>query len=365
MVYCLFYELVRVALGNQRCLSKTPTEKEWRQLFAMAEKQAIDGITYDALAVLAKHGQKPTVDVLLDWFSYAKQIKEQNKIINQRCKDVTELFTHAGFKTCILKGQGNALMYPNPLSRVSGDIDIWVKGNRKDIKNFVISQYPDAVEDNKHIQFPVFQDIPVEVHYKPRYSSVPKYEKRLQIWFEEQADIQFNNFVSISGTLDKNVCVPTPLFNFIQQMSHMMGHFISEGLGMRHLIDYYFVLKFLDTSDDIDYVFLFKHLGMYRFASGIMWIEHTVLGLDEKLMLVPESEKIGIIILEEVMSGGNFGHNRKENSLRNQKIFKRGLIDIKRLLKFFSVQPSEVLFRILYKLTNIKSFKEAINQIFS
>ncbi len=52
----LFYELVRVALGTQDRLSRTPTEEEWRMLFDMAEKQAVDGITYEALAVLAKQG---------------------------------------------------------------------------------------------------------------------------------------------------------------------------------------------------------------------------------------------------------------------------------------------------------------------
>ncbi len=57
----LFYDLVRVALGNQECLSRTPTAEEWAWLLEMAEKQAVDGITYSALEVLTLHGQKPTV----------------------------------------------------------------------------------------------------------------------------------------------------------------------------------------------------------------------------------------------------------------------------------------------------------------
>ncbi len=128
MDYSLFYELVRVALGNQKCLSKSPSEEEWIQLFDMAEKQCVDGITYQALEILAKQEQKPAEDVMLNWFSYAEQIKEQNRIVNQRCVDITKLFVEAGFRTCILKGQGNARMYPYPLTRVPGDIDIWVIG---------------------------------------------------------------------------------------------------------------------------------------------------------------------------------------------------------------------------------------------
>ena len=38
-------------------------------------------------------------------------------------------YTHLredGLRCCILKGQGNALMYPNPYSRTPGDIDVWI-----------------------------------------------------------------------------------------------------------------------------------------------------------------------------------------------------------------------------------------------
>ena len=44
---------------------------------------------------------------------------------------VSEWFRKKGFRTCILKGQGNAMMYPNPCSRTPGDFDIWVEGGDK------------------------------------------------------------------------------------------------------------------------------------------------------------------------------------------------------------------------------------------
>ncbi len=356
MDYSLFYELVRVVLGNQRCLSKTPTEKEWSQLFAMAEIQAVDGITYDALAVLSKHGQKPTEDVLLDWFSYAEQIKEQNRIVNQRCKDITELFANAGFKTCILKGQGNARMYPNPLARVSGDIDIWVKGSRREIKEFVLARCPDAEDGDMHIQFPIFDDVPVEVHYKPRYSPVPKYNKRLQRWFDDQAEEQFSHVVSLTGSSEIKISVPTVSFNVVHQMSHMMGHLFVEGIGLKQFVDYYFVLQRLhDEGVSQNYHDLFDYLGLLKFACGVMWIEKELLGLDEKYLIVEPSEKIGRLIENEIEQGGNFGHyDERYTRIREKGLLARGAADIYRLLTMANHFPADTFWKIVGKIENQK-----------
>ncbi len=386
----LFYELVRVALGNQKCLSKTPTEEEWGLLFAMAEKQAVDGITYEALTVLAKQGQRPPEDILLDWFSYAEQVKEQNRIVNRRCEEVTELFAKAGFKTCILKGQGNGLMYGGRclkddgrckmydgrgkedeqlgMLRVPGDIDIWVDGSRKEIRDFVVARCPDAQDGDMHIQFPIFDDVPVEVHYKPRYSPVPKYNKRLQRWFGEQAEEQFSHVVSLPGSTVMNVCVPTVSFNVVHQMSHMMGHLFVEGIGLRQLVDYYFLLRYMVEDGrgmKEDVAETFEYLGMLKFARGVMWIEKELLGLDGRYLIAEPSEKIGRLIQKEIEEGGNFGHyDERYNMIREKGLLARGLVDIYRLVCLMHYFPADTFWKIInkienqrWKLKNLKSFQ--------
>ena len=36
-----FFELIRVAIGHQVCLSRTPSADGWCELYAMAKKQAV------------------------------------------------------------------------------------------------------------------------------------------------------------------------------------------------------------------------------------------------------------------------------------------------------------------------------------
>ncbi len=358
----LFYELVQIAVGTKEgVLSRTPSEKEWYRLFEIAQKQAVVGMSFVALDKLATYGQKPPIALLYEWLGLSEQIKNQNQLLNRKCGEITKIFADAGFRTCILKGQGNAMKYPEPLLRTSGDIDVWVEGNRDDIRSFVVSKFPNAIDGDMHIEFPIFGDVPVEIHYKPRYSSVPKYENRLQTWFDEQANEQFSHTVILDGS---DICVPTAKFNAIQQMSHMMGHFISEGIGMRHLLDYYYVLKQLHNEGvKENFISLFNHLGMLKFARGMMWIEKEILGLNEECLIVPTSENVGKIILVGMMDGGNFGFYRADNIERKSSIGKRGIIDAWRLLKIMPVQPSEVICRLGDKIFNVSSMKLAVKGI--
>ncbi len=316
----------------------------------MAQKQAVAGIAVDALERLQTLGVKPPTELLFQWIGLAQQIEQQNRIVNLRCQEITELFASNGFRTCILKGQGNGRMYPNALRRTSGDIDIWVEGTRKEIRVFVISRCPDAQDGNMHIEFPIFNDVPVEVHYKPSFDVRGKYDKRLQEWFTTLAEEQFNNKIDFEGG---QVCFPTLEFNVIHQMSHIMNHFFVEGIGMRHFVDYYYVLTNTDlTNRRTDVIDTIRYLGLEKFARGVMWIERDILGIDEDYLLFEPSEKIGKLMLHEMMEGGNFGHHDQRYKGRQRGLIARGMADTYRLLKLFPAFPQESLWKIWNKIEN-------------
>lgn len=63
----------------------------------------------------------------MKWMALALQIERRNALLNEQCRKLTEQYGHDGFSTCILKGQGNLLNYPEELRdrRQCGDIDLW------------------------------------------------------------------------------------------------------------------------------------------------------------------------------------------------------------------------------------------------
>lgn len=347
-----YYELVQVALGSREKLTQTPLEKDWTHFFVLSQKQAVAGVVFTALDKLSNIGQKPPLNLLFEWIGLSEQIKAQNEILNSRSREITSLFAEAGFRSCILKGQGNALMYPNPLTRTPGDIDIWVEGERSTIKNFVLSRCPNAKDGPLHITFPIYKDVEIEVHYIPRKTSIPRYNTRLQRWISERADKQFSNNVLLN---ERYISVPTLTFNTVFQMSHIMGHFFVEGIGLKQFVDYYFLLKKLHCEGcEKNFEELFNYLGMLKFAHGVMWIEKEVLGLEPECLIVCEDEKIGRIILKEIEEGGNFGQHDERYTIRRKGVIGRGVADLYRLLKLFWYFPENVIWKVIRKAENQK-----------
>lgn len=347
----LFFELIQVALGSKAVLSHTPSVEKWREIYHQAEKQAVLGISFQGVQQLKERQQYPPKELLFKWFAVAEQIKKQNILAFRRSSEITKLFAESGFRSCILKGQGNALMYPNPYSRTSGDIDIWVDGSREKINNFVKTRLPDAFEQEHHIDYPVFDDVPVEVHYNPCTLLSPAANIKFLRWCLSIKDTQMSHEVALPSDMGK-ICVPTAEFNVIFQMAHIMIHFFIEGIGLRHFIDYYYVLK--TNTNHIYIANLFEELGLMRFARGVMWIEKECLGLEDKYLLVEPDERRGKVILEEMLEGGNFGHHDERYKSRNKGYIARGITDVYRLLKLSTVFPSESMWKIYRKLENQK-----------
>lgn len=350
----MFFELLRVSLGTGVKLSHVPSRNEWIEIYDISHKQAVEGVMLAGVERLPVD-QRPPQALLLQWIGVMENIKAQNLLLNRRSMNVTALFADAGFRSCILKGQGNARMYINPLIRKPGDIDIWVDGSRKNINSFVTARCPEAHDGEKHIDFPYFRDVVVEVHYKPVYTSIPRYNKRMQAWVNEQANLQFSNQVTLLGDINNSVCVPTTTFNVVYQMSHIMGHFFVEGIGMKQFVDYFYVLKKIQKEGcSSDFEKLFKHLGLLKFARGVMWIEHECLGLGKGFLLFEQDYRIGKIILKEMLSGGNFGQYDERYKIRKLGLWTRGFTDCFRLLTLAIYFPQESLWKILRKVENQK-----------
>lgn len=347
----LFFELIQVALGQKESLTKNPSEQEWEAMFDMAKKQAVVGIAFLSLNKLAEIGQKPPLPLLYEWIGLSEQIKARNKLVNSRCIEITKLFADAGFRSCILKGQGNAMMYSNPLARNPGDIDLWVWGDRCEITKFVKDRIPSAFEQYHHIVFPIYDDVLVEVHYTPGRLLSPKYNKRFQEWCD---NYKRNDNQPIDDSLDFNI--PTVGFNVVYQIVHIMTHFFVEGIGLRHFIDYYYVLvkvneerlKVKEIQDTL------RWLGLEKFAKGVMWIEKECMNLPDEYLILDSDEKLGKVILNEMMEGGNFGHHDARYALRKKGYLMRGITDTYRLIKLAKYFPSESIWKIVRKIENQK-----------
>lgn len=348
----MYFSFIRYAIGSNDLVPDV-SAINWKDFLVFCQKQSITGVVFDGVKRYeAQEKLCIPKEILFEWVGLAEQIKYRNILTNRRCVELTEIFREAGFESCILKGQGNALLYPNTLSRTPGDIDIWVNGERGQVIDFVKERTTNVFEQYHHIDFPIFQDVPVEVHFTPANLTHPRYKKLFQKYAESVFDTENHHKVLLPNE-SIQVSVSTLDFNIVYQMAHMMTHFFDEGVGLRHLIDYYFVLKNL-RLDSEEVQKRFKQFGLLKFAKGVMWIEKCLLGLDDKFLVVEPSEKIGRVIIHEVLEGGNFGKHDTRYVLRNYGLLGRAVSDGYRLLTLFTIFPSEVVWKLIWKIKNQK-----------
>jgi hypothetical protein len=246
--------------------------------------------------------QRPPKDVLLQWSGFV-QVIEQNAIAMANASaDAVEYIRGKGFACTLLKGSAVGRYYPNPNRRQSGDIDVWLDGGRMRIYDFARKFDKDGKlygVNYQHIHFHLFDDIPLEVHIWPSCLSNPLHNKR------------FHQFCAIHHPV-MGQSMPSLAFDRVFILMHCYNHMTGNGVGLRQIMDYYFVLKNLSNKNSsitryaIETV---QEFGLERFAKGLMWVMHEALGLPKEWMLWEPDEKEGRYILSQVMQCGNFGHH--------------------------------------------------------
>lgn len=320
---------------------------DWQGLHDFAVKQAIEGMVFRGVERLGKDVGIPQ-ELLYNWFAESEQIRWRNGVVNEVATELVQRFSRDGFRSCILKGQGNAMMYPDPLSRTSGDIDVWLEGNRKDILNYVRSILPNAPFQYHHVDLPPLKDVSIEVHFIPSFFSNPLQNKRMQTFFREQADAQFSHLVQLPGC-EGHVAVPTDEFNLVYQMTHIMRHVFDEGIGIRQLMDYYFLLK-KDIAEEVrrQAAGTLRRLGMERFASAVMYVLQHLFGMEDSLLLVEPNKRLGKVMLEEVSHTGNFGQHEDRFSSHPETGLGFATTVMHRLPRLIRYFPVETLSRPLF-----------------
>ena len=235
-------------LGKKVDMSMVVAKIDWRQLYTFASRQALLGFCFDGIKRLTKEfseelKQNPMGrDLLMTWMGAAQQIRRQNMKVNAVAGKLYSKFREDGLRCCILKGQGNALMYPNAYSRNPGDIDVWVNASKEDITEYAKRHFNLEDDIRFHHLETSLDGVPVELHFFPCTMNNPIYNARLQKWFKRNADLQCSNVVSLPDGIGE-IAIPTSAFNVIYQLTHLYHHFFDEGIGMRQIIDYYYVVR--------------------------------------------------------------------------------------------------------------------------
>lgn len=360
-----FIELLQLSLGTREGLSHAFDKKEWDEVYQAVQRMSMTGICFQGLQRLGGNSEDGFDAIgmaemtYLTWMAKRAVIQQKNKLANARCKEITEMLAKDGYRACILKGQANALYYPHPELRMAGDIDVWVVPNelhgleadRKTIANYVIAHEEDYVRmQYHHIDYHVFPDVEVEVHFCPMILFSHRKNKKLQEKFIEEMDFCFRNF-----NHDRSFCTLTFMPNVLMQLVHMYRHVFDGGIGLKQFVDFYYLLcEIYRHEGRAGYHQLRKHvqdIGLSDFCGGVCYvIEQLFLnGKNQDILLISPNEKHGKLLLQEIERYGAKPDTAKDGKPASKLSNFTG--SIARNSRLWTYYPTDCLWNILYRLS--------------
>lgn len=354
----IFFTLLKSALwGTPACLQCTISKEEWNSIYNISKEQTVSGIMLDTVSKLHEN-QKPPKQLLLQWAMLYKCIQNSNIKANSILVELLAELKKNGIESYLLKGQGIAQNYPNPLNRICGDIDLYfTPGNfEKAMEYFSSKEEPieDHSEDS-HAET-AYKGVIVELHKK----SATFYTKRLQKRYNQISDKLILNSQTSVTINDKDIAVLPPLLNALQLLSHMLRHIITSGLGLRQVCDWVlFIDKNLCTIDKEEFITAIKELDLLGTYKAISAISVDYLGLPaEKVVceITDKDKKEAKKVLNLIMWYGNFGHYGEHCTASSKIEFLKSYIwKVKNCIRFRKLAKSETLNYPIWQLHSIKS----------
>lgn len=306
-----FWTLLRAGLWQQapQGFDAPPSKERWETLMQMAKEQTLQGVLYDGMCLLPTDMQ-PEQALRMKWFWGVNKIEQTNRLINCVLVEFVEKLEAEGIRPLLLKGQANAMLYPQPLHRQCGDIDLFI--GRKDypkacalVREWGMSGDDDE-ESLKHLHC-AWQGVTIELHRVAAIFPWPATQRVFLHWSEDELLHSTQTFVP--ATEEKSIGIASIEFNVLFVFYHMYHHFVYGGVGLRQLCD---CARWLHTySEQLDREQLhgwLQRLGlMYPWkVFGTLLVQKLGLA-EEEFPFYEAQEKKAERVWRVIEREGNFG----------------------------------------------------------
>lgn len=312
-IHTVFFSLLRSGLwsGSVDEESYFPLSgEEWQQIYDLAIEQTVEGLLFSAVERLNKEWLPPT-ELWMRWLVRVTKIEQRNQQMNRCLVEQLNCFKSLGIQPILLKGQGLAQHYKEPLRRVAGDVDWffatdkqykkannWAEANGESIeylpgrsmcyfyKGFEIDHHANLIDLHNPFVQPFLKRL------------IAEEEKNGRELLLEQTSCQ----------------LLSPVLNTVQVVSHVLKHLLAFGLGLRQLCDVARLYYAQASEIDGDYLRrVYKRLGIERWVVLLHDVLVRYLGLHPSMLpYIGEKEVNADWMMNDVLRAGNFGFFDKE-----------------------------------------------------
>ena len=282
---------------------------DWEGVYQLSEEQSVVGLV---LAGIEHSNVKPPQELLLQWIGEVQILEQQNKAMNQFIAELVEKMRQADIYTLLVKGQGIAQCYENPLWRASGDVDLLLSTDNYEKAKKFLTPLADHVDSEskevKHLGMTIGEWL-VELHGTMHTSISRRMNKGIDA---VQNDCFYGGNVRSWNNNGTTVFLPSPDNDVIFVFTHILEHFFVEGVGLRQVCDWCRLLWTYRTELDLQLLeSRIRRMGLVRVWKSFGSMAVDELGMPKGTMPMCDSRyKVkGQRVLKRILKSGNMGHN--------------------------------------------------------
>ena len=232
----LFFHFLRAAIGTEPFSGRSLISDEWWTLYKMSAVHGVTAVVFDFVRQLPK-SEAPDRVLLMQWLSAATGVEQTMRRMQMAAEEFADAMEKREIPVVVLKGLAFAQYYPNPLFRECGDLDCYLMG-KKEEGDLAAVELGGKVEESgyKHSHL-IYKGLTIENHrFFTAFDNTPTGIRTEQALSELMQEVH----IYIGGS--KLYC-PSVNFNALLLLKHAQGHFMDEGIRMRHVLDWALFLK--------------------------------------------------------------------------------------------------------------------------
>ena len=240
----LFFSLLRTSINSQTNRKNTLTFNDWKVVYHTCRQQDMTAVLFDFVRQLPK-SEAPDKALLMEWLSAATAVEQTMQRMQVTAGEFAEAMEKREIPVVVLKGIAFAQYYPNPLLRECGDLDCYMMG-KKEEGDLATLELGGTMEEAgyKHSHL-IYKGLTIENHrFFTDFDNTPTGMLTEQVLGELMQEAH----TYIGGS---KLCCPSANFNALFLLKHAQGHFIDEGIRMRHVLDWALFLR--EKQEEVDW----------------------------------------------------------------------------------------------------------------
>lgn len=316
----ILLEILKSALCGEKIQIDSAAQIDWKQIMREASLQAVALITFDALPQI-KDIIPP--DIYSLWSRTAYSIIANNTRVRASQAALVKLLNKNATAYTILKGEAAAHYYPKPTLRTLGDVDFLINPTEREKVAQLLTADGFTCRIDTHLCHDVFTKghSHLEMHFD--LAGIPEGMAGDMVR-EFTKDIIPTSVLSESS--DEGFKMPAPQLHATVLLLHTEHHLLGEGIGLRHLCDWYCFVKATANQDfwQKDLLPFLKQIGLYKFALTLTELCVNFLGLPAPDWLEISDAALCEQLMDDILSGGNFGVKDSRREISGAMISNRG-----------------------------------------